>query len=211
MRRYLTITSGGLIAAMLLNVLVAWALALWSPEITNEGRGFAEADRRWREIVPPPHRDAGGDHIGHVIEHFGYTYEELVTYPGFAGAPSVRFVRAGWPLPSFTGVELSHDGTSERRFVLPASVLPAAVLPANPRSRFLPYRPVPVGVLGNTLYYGLFILLIVLLAHASRRLRAWRRRRGGLCPVCKYPSGSASRCTECGASLASDFNAKRRR
>ncbi len=70
------------------------------------------------------------------------------------------------------------------------------------RGAVIPLRPLPLGLLANTLC----MLVILLLARAaSRAARAKYRSQHKLCPDCGYPDPGESRCPECG-----DFRATQR-
>jgi hypothetical protein len=66
------------------------------------------------------------------------------------------------------------------------------------RARALPFEPMWLGFIINTLIYA---ALIGFLFFGSIRLRRWRRLRRGLCPRCTYPIGVSPVCTECGLTL----------
>lgn len=64
--------------------------------------------------------------------------------------------------------------------------------------RSLPLRPIWIGLLADTVFYGLLILLIF---HAIRLSRRRHRTRQGRCARCGYPAGPSPRCPECGELL----------
>ena len=68
----------------------------------------------------------------------------------------------------------------------------------RPIERALPYRPLWLGLIANTVFYG---FTLYLLARMARKLRDLLRLRRGLCPKCAYPMGESGVCTECGREL----------
>ena len=116
-------------------------------------------------------------------------------------------IDAGWPMRSFRG--FVSGGVKQ----LPTSQIPPP--PQKPQvhnvitrrrpigkgtlTRHLPYRPIWLGLIVNTLLYATVLIAIVWIFHA---MRSKLRLRRGLCPTCKYPIGVSKVCTECGAELA---------
>ncbi len=78
------------------------------------------------------------------------------------------------------------------------------------RVRRTPLIPMPLGLLGNAIFYAAVLsvsraiafVLVSLIASLSDRIsRAWRIPKG-LCPRCRYPRGTSPVCTECGEKLS---------
>ncbi|TVQ53683.1 MAG: hypothetical protein EA377_07490 [Phycisphaerales bacterium] len=65
--------------------------------------------------------------------------------------------------------------------------------------RAIPYGPLFLGTLLNTLFYALLLWLLFFASFAARR--ALRRKRR-LCEMCAYPVGTSPVCTECGARVS---------
>jgi len=63
----------------------------------------------------------------------------------------------------------------------------------------LPYAPRWPEFAVNTLFYTALLWLLFLVSPA--KLRRHLRIRRSLCPVCKYPVGTSSMCTECGSAV----------
>jgi hypothetical protein len=62
------------------------------------------------------------------------------------------------------------------------------------RERRLPIRPMWIGLVGNTLFYGVAVGLMSMCASRFKR----RRPRQGLCMRCRYPVRGLAKCPECG-------------
>jgi hypothetical protein len=64
--------------------------------------------------------------------------------------------------------------------------------------RFLPLRPIPLGLLANTLLYALAVFSVHRL---FIKARGAARRRRGRCASCGFPQGTSDVCSECGSKL----------
>ena len=116
-------------------------------------------------------------------------------------------IDAGWPMRSFRG--FVSGGVKQ----LPTSQIPPP--PQKPQvhnvitrqrpigkgtlTRYLPYRPIWLGLIVNTLAYATVLIAIMWMWFATRSKLRLRR---GWCPSCKYPIGVSEVCTECGVELA---------
>jgi hypothetical protein len=93
--------------------------------------------------------------------------------------------------PAIRGIELDRDKYNSGLFPL---------IPPTPRTqddvRAVPTRPIWIGLLADSLLYG----VVVGVAPCTRSLRRFLRTRGGLCPRCAYDlvHDLASGCPECG-------------
>ena len=143
----------------------------------------------------------------------------LIEPPLWSGA---RQAPSGEPLDTYEGY--AEDGRGWP-FICLASTIDAALHPLDPgrgsgwtygavswgitlpstqggaMPRSLPLRPVWIGILVNTIFYGLVIWLVV---HGPVAIRGWYRvrfGRCGRCGRCGYPAGSSPRCSECGAPI----------
>lgn len=108
-----------------------------------------------------------------------------------SGVASVLRVESGWPLRSLHGCIV---GPIQTRQGVGAVVVTRSI-EGRSIERALPYRPLWLGLIANTAFYG---FTLYLLARMARKLRGLRRVRRGLCPRCRYPIGMAPVCTECG-------------
>ncbi len=116
-------------------------------------------------------------------------------------------IDAGWPLRSFRGFVSGGVTTPPTSQVPPPPQKPQVHnLIARERpigkgtlTRHLPYGPIWLGLIVNTLLYGTVLIAVMSMWFAARSKLRLRR---GLCPTCKYPIGVSEVCTECGAELA---------
>ena len=127
-----------------------------------------------------------------VVENTSY-YSSLVTSE-----------RSGWPMRSFVGFEITWVSElvvySKYKWMYPPLVRPL-YQPSNryPLDDYLhfPYRPLPLGLAINTLFYA---LLWFVLFRGLKLVRTKRRLRRGLCPNCAYDLQHTftAPCPECG-------------
>ena len=101
----------------------------------------------------------------------------------------------GWPLLAF---RCSWTSASDRPLSPVKTGFDLTPFPATGDPRALPYRPIPLGLTLNTLFYA---ALWSLLLFAPGSIRRHLRRRRNLCPRCAYsllnlPPNSP--CPECG-------------
>jgi hypothetical protein len=116
----------------------------------------------------------------------------------------------GWPMLSLWHVpfefamirvpdkSLTHVGRGGLALGLPAWNNPAPFSSWPSERRALPRRIIPLGFLGNTLFYA---AILWALCAAPLALRRRRRITRGLCPKCAYPVGASEVCSECGGAL----------
>lgn len=147
-----------------------------------------------------------------------FNSRDLPTWTGLFSAPwrygdawpGNRTLRAslarGWPLPcvfSTYGSTNTLPGTlSPRGFGITINHQ-VRVAGSTPLPATLPYRPIPLGLTLDTLF---FAWLWATLLFAPRAIRAHLRRRRNLCPQCGYPLVNlppAALCPECGATEVS--------
>lgn len=127
----------------------------------------------------------------------------------FDDREKMHVVQIGWPLPCLQSEELIdidrtapstpfiafEESRSGPVLTLPGAPVPAArSQPAPP----VPVRPLPLGMVLNTL---LFMAAISLLISAPRAVRALTRTRAGCCVSCGYDVRGLTRCPECGERL----------
>lgn len=116
--------------------------------------------------------------------------------PAFARMPYrghesfVTQFTAGWPWRASTGRMMNQPGVSPVRM--------DSLVELNVRSNFvrIPLRPIWVGLLANTFFYGATVLALVA---GLRWMRTRRRRVRGRCVACGYELGEGvGVCPECG-------------
>ena len=126
---------------------------------------------------------------------------------------SVHCLRAGWPLLAAEGRHVhSFAGQGAGRKVEAEWIVRAS---SGTDMSFVPLRPIPLGVLANTLFYATPTPTptptLILLATVRLGLIAWRTRRRtkrGRCPACGYELGEGvAVCPECGRGRATEANA----
>ncbi len=187
MRRRLRTIAIFLLAWAVVNVAVAWGCALWSPWRFGEQTSLERATSVWEEYAPPnaPSFD------GPQTDAIGIGYKNSSAY---ASAPGGIFrageTRAGLPLKSVRGgFGVIHPG---------GIVLYRWAVRVPFSHRLIPYRPIMLGSVVNTLLYSAVLWLLIPVPFVLRRFLRVRR---GLCPKCAYPMGESAVCTECGREL----------
>ncbi len=205
--KHVRVILGWMLAGAVVSLGVSWGL-LWLPGVVTEDRGYvpsiSDADVAWwtdlapDRFMPPP----------------GGVYDEL-THPGMrcrrvynAAASEVVFlreVRWGFPAPAFRGLQWSYGlhytfrDTSRWmiRFEYPVTGLRQRLLTGNE----IPSRPMPSGLLVNSLVSALGLWLVVSMVRLIVRTA---RRRRGCCPRCAYNLTHADHvaCPECGHELS---------
>jgi hypothetical protein len=174
--------------------IVAWLVANQG-YVEMERFAHGNADVRWPRRVPADwperasavSRDVMREGWGNRRGWRYYAGDEL------AGG-RMWFVctrEAGWPLRCVVDSAMfTHTGPLSREAVeLPAAITHWIGIDA------LPWRPLPLGLLVNSVLYG---WLIWALASMRRRVRRVGRRRRGLCPTCAYELRGLEKCPECG-------------
>ena len=193
MRRHLIAAAIFLLTGAVVNVAVAWCLAV----SVNPLLGEREDSRTDNGVMCRLNRAGVAVTTMHRVRDTNQVAEKGVEP---ARVPVVA--AAGWPLicsryeysflvggvsPIEDGLELGLDPWSG------PSPFGAGFWP-----RALPLRPIWSGLAINTLSYAvLFWLLIAVLSALRRFVRA----RRGLCPNCAYPIRESAVCSECGQAL----------
>ncbi len=116
-------------------------------------------------------------------------------------------IDAGWPMRSFRGFVSGGVKQPVTSQIPPPPQKPQVhnvITRERPigngtLTRYLPYGPIWLGLIINTLLYATVMIVIVWLWSVTRSKLRLRR---GLCPTCKYPIGVSEVCTECGLELA---------
>lgn len=126
--------------------------------------------------------------------------------PG-GGFKCLGYEAHGWPFRSFYTGYFCSDRRSvvagiivdqtPRLFEAPLGLTTYSFRPGYVPSRALPLRPIPTGIVGNSVVYAVAVLTG---ATAWRRIRCVVRRISGKCTRCGYSlSGLPTRvCPECG-------------
>ena len=185
MKRRLITVAILLLAGAVVNVVVAWGCAAWSPFPMRAGLSVAS---QWPGQVPetwPPPRASVGSSFGTKVTHF--------TSGNWKG-PHVQVFAAGWPLRALSAM----DRTVVGRYFRPRPGIPLVTLVKNRGLGVLPLRPIWPGLAINTVFYAVVLCLLV---SGPFVLRRFIRIRSGLCPKCTYPMGESNVCTECGREL----------
>jgi len=206
-----------LLAGAVINVLVAWGVALTSsrPDAAWELYNAGNVDvGRTTGMLHAAHRASTRSFVnGTLIDR-----DELVAMlPGTSrllaeGSGSEHYF--GWPrfcqsfrITSRFAPVWSYPWAS----VSPHATMHDALrIESSPWSGndvvFLPLRPIWPGFLINTLLYGATLWLLFF---GFAMMRRYRRRRRGACPYCRYPRGASDVCSECGRTLPADRSESR--
>jgi hypothetical protein len=224
-RRIITRLIGLLLLGAIVNVAVAWLLAVrlpvsatwvsseiqrsWQPlsELGYEREGFLKVSQSWRFGSSRIFVAAGDFHHWPEDEPRGSPLEEC---PGWsrhrvleslAGAEdTVMIMEArGWPFRALwchpAQWSVFGDGTVDP----PVGGIEVddrfAVASDTGTRPTLPLRLFWPGFAINTVFYAGILWLLLAAPFALRR---WRRVKRGLCPACAYPVGDSEVCTECG-------------
>jgi hypothetical protein len=194
-RRQLVVSVVGGVAAM---SLLAFGCAVWSPREPESAEHDAEVVLRHRYY---PEISSFSSPSAMQETGFGRTdYISLALVDSTADRATttiaVHRLTSGWPARAYVGEH--HYGTW-----LGESVLEDAFLVptwGGNYERLVGYRPIPVGWLIDA---GVFSLATWMVVFGFVNVRGLARRRRGRCLRCGYPLGTASTCTECGATVRS--------
>ena len=204
MKRRLCIVAIFLLAGTLVNVAVAWGVALWSR--TDGGRLVvvtgSTADQMWAKRFTLDRSFAEVYEMGRINLVSGWGYTGLWSRCAlWTGIDLVHVLDVGWPLRCLSG-EVQTDLYA----VMPNKVLhalspPAKVGPIRVDTdvpRCLPAQPILSGFAFNTLFYATLLWLLI---PGSFVLRRFIRVKRGRCVKCGYPRGESAVCSECGKTL----------
>lgn len=225
MLKHITLLSLLLVGSVAASVLSAWGCARWEethPLSTALTAAVSEVPRDTREYLCDstyesgfgPDRDSGFHKEvrrsavctiitytrWHDAEFLGYSRTQSshryglpframqrderhwgnpAAYPEF-GSYRLPDARGGWPIaPEPVQQNWFNPGYS-------------------PPAHVYPITPIPVGLTLNSL---LFFVTFLGLIRGPSAVRAWNRRRRGLCRRCACPRGNSPVCTECGQAL----------
>ncbi len=192
-------------AGLVINVLVAWALALPDPDEWYQThlaeRAEAPSDRAFELAIGPLPPGLDESHPRATCRAESRVGVRVMFVHVTGTFSSMTLVRTGFPFESMQrrppGVFRFDDESALLARLLLGLSLPLADTP-GPVPRGLPLMPIWPGFIGNTLLYG---GLLGVLAVTGRGLRRHRLRRLGRCAACAYPwhGDDEARCTECGA------------
>ncbi len=148
-------------------------------------------------------------------------FKDSPTYTGQIWWPTTAFAHpydiyhaAGWPLlcvrthrvsgimsPEELAASMLGKGVQQDYRWINAIQWPwRSAFPSLKVSGVLPYEPIPLGFMANTLIYGTITAIVICGAAGIRRSI---RNHLGRCVACGYPRGRSPVCTECGAALPS--------
>lgn len=161
----------------------------------------------WHDPLAPPLPDFEGIAISTGYEtrvRGSVEPDETFEAPGW----TQRVIRAGWP---YYATEC-HDPPKVRH-PHPGGVLwngkSGSISIVNPTPytgiywhyATLPVRPIPLGILKNTVFWIVALWLPFVVVRGFRNVR---RHLLGMCIACGYPVGIMPRCPECGLSNSPD-------
>nr|CAP47615.1 putative integron gene cassette protein [uncultured bacterium] len=204
--------------AAMLNVVIAWSLALLVDECevgtyntasasipggiwlvdtwSCPGAEFIHSVRRRGSLEP-------GNELSDPSELLPYWSRLARPTPEFASGASdfeKRFVEArGWPMLSLRCSLTMSSGAPAVSYSVASAWETPWIWNSNLRPRTLPLSPVLLGFVSNTVLYA---ALIYLLIRGPIGLRRFVRRCRGQCLSCGYPTGHSKSCPECDSPLS---------
>jgi hypothetical protein len=215
--KYIKRTLQYLTAGVLLNLAVAWTLAIVTTPFEHSLAGiykgfgtYQQSVRRWQTFgaqVFQLHR-VGTD----AYPDYSESSPGLGAVPKWANVGQESETRLivgyGWPFIAlkWNGYYAKNNGevtTIRGGLKLPLYQVYRRPYGSNDIPRALPVIPIWRGFLLNSaVYAGLCVVVCGLFSHLSYR----RRSRLGLCRRCGYPIGSSEKCTECGTAIRPELN-----
>jgi len=114
-----------------------------------------------------------------------------------ASPPRMMITRAGFPLASFEGMHSWGPVAPPHSWSVPIEPRRLNVAWVS----VVPYRPIPLGIVVNTAWWGLVAWIALFLpATLYRKLREQQRKLTNSCPECGYDlrRNFSERCPECG-------------
>ncbi len=198
-RRLLTIAICVLFGAVV-NVAVAWGIAIWSCPIPTCIENFREVEQSdieslWQHYGQPSWPSFSG---GTRMSAAGRTITKVDGW--ISGRPSIDLTRyeIGWPGRAMRCVDILWGGPYGQWEIVEGWYLEDGIPWVARRTIILPLAPVWTGFAVNTVFYAAVLWLLISSPFA---LRGFLRLRRGLCPKCAYPMGESSVCSECGITL----------
>ncbi len=192
-----------ILAGLLANWLVAVVILSYGPASAQPGMALTDPlNPVFHDALPPglPRPD-----VAFIEPGIGQTYWQFYAGDGLTTSPFIAHMsHAGAPMRSWSILQLARKGPP-----IPIGAYREGVLVDLPRwvpgplrpgigSLRLPLRPLPLGLLINTLFYAA-LFAFVMEAFAAFRTR--RRARRSLCTRCKYPVRGLITCPECGTAV----------
>ncbi len=234
MRRLCTTVALVLLVGATLNVAVAWACCLWLEVFSGEYEGLTKRLdssnafdvkrhtragatyfeiyrlRGWQPAAPP----VSQQDLDNLIPKWTGLQTPGAAYEAGEVNPEHRAVDLrGWPMPSLW-LELVSDpsdsgilnvvggiNTGRVRQVTWSATPQVLNRYGNALPLALPFRPRWPGFAVNTIAYA--VVAAVILCVPQNLRRRWRMRHGR-CPICSYPVGATTTCSECGSTVQSD-------
>ena len=116
------------------------------------------------------------------------------TYNIYIVAPLYVQCKAGWPMYSLDGSRFMTSSGLEQSFLL---VVPGSFSDIV-EYHYLPLKPLWLGFVINTGFFGGILWLLICGPFVLRRHRRHKRNQ---CVACGYPKGESDICSECGKSF----------
>lgn len=190
-------------AGLLANWLVALAILSYGPAYAQPGMALTDPSNPvFDDALPPglPRPD-----VAFIQPGIGQTYWQFYAGDGLTTSPFIAHMsHVGAPMRSWSILHLARKGPPIHIGAYREGVLvdlprwaPGPLRPGI-GSLWLPLRPLPVGLLLNTLFYAAFLALVM---GAIAALRTRHRARRSLCTRCKYPVRDLTTCPECGTAV----------
>ncbi len=218
MKRCLVAVAVALMGGSIVNVAVAWTLALVRNlgQITNSIRwGYStNASERWYVGVvdcPPGTRfiiglthalDAGGGILREELPTWSATRDAPQSSPSLDSKSAIYEIAHGWPFVSLrctltrsTG-ESRVTGSLDLSWGIALGQPKRTSDPPTQELRVLPLLPIWPGFVANSLVYGALLWLLFV---SRLGLRWLVRVSRGRCANCGYRLGKSVICPECGA------------
>jgi hypothetical protein len=197
-----------LLLGAIVNIAVAWGIALWSACEMSDRQATIEET----QSLDSPDAEKGEHSFVQATEFrcSGGIWIALLKVGRFHEVPEATSLHAasGLPLHSMSlhrTVQFTDEAAAAQEFrwllCLVAHLAGDTVRDPYYGSivpdfrRPLPVHPLWPGFAINTLFYAAILWLLLALPGALRRMRRIKR---GLCPACAYPIGTSELCTECG-------------
>jgi hypothetical protein len=189
-------------------IAVAFGICLNMPRHVSGGWGagvLPRLDSAIAEWPLPPLPGWEAPDRGWVRSGFGIEAAGGIGYRGRAadGQPIstsdlLRIERwsFGWPWYALRGeIVVEMDASAGYR---PMTGSYWSVIPVGSRGFCLPWVPLVVGIIADTVFWGLAVFALL---SGYRWFIRRRRRKRGECPECRYVIGAGAGCPECGAGM----------
>ena len=193
-----------LLLGAIVNVAVAWALAIWMPFHIPSGEIDTSRDVR-AILVSRLEVDANLQWYSHErldIPGFGWVQSELYGLSVDELFFGLHLLRSGWPMQTLRGEWQRTPKDERHKYSLPVPGRPSGIGAVS----MLPLRPIWPGFAINTIFYAAILWLLTLGPFTARR---FIRRKRSYCIKCGYDlrgtsggnsgGGGGGVCPECGA------------